>query len=96
MFRLSKHLVENWDRRVGAVPTNAEVNRLIRESKQIQEGCEVQTPGVLFKTISIYWHHKRGLIITVDHYTNKVVSVYTKDMDGPFGIGKRLGVHHHG
>jgi hypothetical protein len=90
-LKLSDHLVQNWDFRVGEVPTEKDVNELIGQAKLIQHGRQVTTGDLCFRILSIYWHVDRGLIITADPYSGKVVSVYTAEMESPFGVGSRLG-----
>ncbi len=90
MLRLSKHLVKNWRRRVGKTPSQKAVNKLIREAVRIQKGKRMVTRFSVLKTLSIYWHVDKEIIITVDRYNKTVVSVYSRvNMAGnqQFGIG---------
>lgn len=79
MLRLSKHFRKNWQRRVdNQEPKPVEVDRIIRQAIRVQKGKQAKTWNSILKTLSIYWHADRNIIITVDHFKNTVVSVYSK------------------
>ena len=94
MLRLSKHFVENWRKRVGNSPTAKGVDDIIRQSVRVQKGKKAITRFSFIKTLTIYWHADLNLIITVDHFTRTVVSVYSKNnmpQDRKLTIGEAQG-----
>ena len=90
MLRLSNHFKDNWRIRVGRVPSADKMRRVLRQSVRIQKGKQIYGRGAWIKTMSIYWHPELHVIITVDHYKNTVVSVYSEDMGGRRPIGDGL------
>lgn len=92
MLELTKHFVENWRKRVGHVPRADEVRRMINQAVRIQKGRRIYGRTSWIKTLSIYWHTGTDLIITVDHFTDKVVSVYSRDMEWNSPIGQVMEV----
>jgi len=77
-MRLSKHFIDNWRKRVGPIPDSKEVDDIIRQAVRVQKGKKAVTRFSFIKTLSIYWHVDLDLIITVDHFTRTIVSVYSK------------------
>ena len=77
-MRLSKHFIANWHKRVGTYPDTKEVDEIIRQSVRVQKGKKAVTRFSFIKTLTIYWHVDLNLIITVDHFTQTIVSVYSK------------------
>jgi len=88
MLKLSKHFVENWDKRVGCVPRARDIRQIINQAVRLQKGRQIAGRTAWIKTLTIYWHTGLNLIITVDHYTDTVVSVYSRDMDRRRPIGE--------
>jgi len=78
MLRLSKHFIENWRKRVGTEPETSNVNDIISQSVRVQKGKKASTRFDFIKTLTIYWHADLSLVITVDHFTNTVVSIYSQ------------------
>lgn len=78
MLKLSQHFIKNWCRRVGTEPDTSNVNDIIAQSVRVQKGKKAATRFSFVKTLTIYWHADLNLIITVDHFTNTVVSIYSK------------------
>lgn len=78
MFRLTKHFIQNWRKRVGTDPAVGEVNTIINQAVRIQKGRKVPGRFKVFKVLSIYWHANQALIITVDPFSRSVVSVYSQ------------------
>ena len=78
MLKLSQHFVKNWRTRVGTDPVASNVNDIIQQSVRVQKGKKATTRFSFIKTLTIYWHADLDLIITVDHFTNTVVSIYSK------------------
>jgi len=94
MLNLSKHFIRNWADRVGQAPSAKNINKLINQAIRVQKGKQIFGRFSHIKTLSIYWHADQEIIITVDHYTKTVVSVYSKaNMSGTnkLGIGECLG-----
>jgi len=87
MLKLSKHFVKNWQRRVGGEPRSAGIRQMICQAVRIQKGLRFITRAGYYKSLTIYWHTGLNIIITVDHFTNTAVSVYSKDMDLKRPIG---------
>ena len=88
MLKLSKHFVENWRKRVGYVPCQAQILEFINQAIRLQKGRRmIGRYGDWINTLTIYWHTEHNLVITVDHYTDTVVSVYSKDMGRRRAIG---------
>ena len=77
MLKLSKHFVENWYKRVGGAPDMRDIGRILRQAVRVQKGRQITGRFSYIKTLTIYWHPDRNVIITVDHFTRTVVSVYS-------------------
>ena len=88
-MRLSKHFVENWQKRVGGTPDPRSVVAMIKDSVVIQKGKRVAIPPIYHPgmqtthTLSIYWQPEMGVIIGVDPFTRTAVSVLTKENRSP-------------
>lgn len=78
MLNLSKHFIKNWRRRVALEPSIQRVTELINQSVRVQKGKRISGRFSHIKTLTIYWHAFENIIITVDHYTQTVVSVYSE------------------
>jgi len=92
MLKLSKHFIMNWNKRVGPTPRSEEIARMIRESVRVQKGRQIFGRTSLIKTLTIYWHVDKNIVITVDHFKSTVVSVYSRaNMAGMRPIGESLG-----
>ena len=79
MLKLSKHFIDNWQERVSAVePTPEKVNDIIRKSVRVQKGREGKSRYSYIKTLTVYCHFGLNITITVDHFTQTVVSVYSQ------------------
>ncbi len=78
-MRLTKNFIENWEKDVGMVPSLHTVLEILKQSAEIQTGQQFIYPGFTIKTLSIYWNVDKDLLLTVDHYTDSVVSVYSKE-----------------
>lgn len=87
MLRLSKHFIENWEKRVGAIPAPADVQRMTHQAVRLQKGFRVFQRGRWFNTLSLYWHTGLDLVISIDHFTGTAVSVYSKTMNQNTGRG---------
>ena len=91
MLKLSKHFVVNWRKRVGGDPDPARTRQVINQAIRIQKGRRmIGRRGDWINTLTIYWHTGLDLVITVDHYRDTVVSVYSKEMGRRRGIGEVL------
>ena len=91
MLKLSKHFVENWNRRVGGAPRADDIRKVINQAVRLQKGRKIAGRYEWIKTLTIYWHADMNLIITVDHYTDTVVSVYSREMEERSLIGDVIG-----
>ena len=97
MLRLSKHFVKNYRERVGNDPSAPQVNKLIRQAVRVQKGRRITGRFSIHKTLTIYWHVEKEIIITVDHFNRTVVSVYSRlNMPREFRIGENTGGYGHG
>jgi len=78
MLKLSKHFVDNWRERVSAeAPNHEEVHDIIRTSVRVQKGREGKSRFSYIKTLTVYCHFGLNITITVDHFTQTIVSVYS-------------------
>lgn len=77
MLRLSKHFCNNWNLRVGGSPDLEEIGMILRQAVRVQKGRQITGRFSYIKTLTIYWHPDRNVIITVDHFRDTVVSVYS-------------------
>ncbi len=78
MLKLSKHFIDNWRERVSANAPNPEaVNDIIKASVRVQKGREAGTRFSYIKTLTVYCHFGLNITLTVDHFTQTVVSVYS-------------------
>ena len=96
MLRLSKHFIANWNKRVGQNPEAEDINRMVNQAIRVQKGRQICGRTAYIKTLTIYWHADKNIIITVDHFTRTVVSVYSRtNMPGMnnFKIGESLGAY---
>ncbi len=90
MLRLTKHFIENWRERVGGEPDPDLVNRIIQEAVRVQKGKRAVGRFAVIKNLSVYCHFTIGVVITVDHYRENVVSVYSeKNMPAHVRLNKR-------
>ncbi len=88
MLNLSKHFIKNWYERVGQSPSAKNINTLINQAIRVQKGKKIFGRFSHIKTLTIYWHADKEIIITVDHYTKTVVSVYSRvNMPGQNKLG---------
>ena len=80
-IELSKHFIRNWERRVGQTPTPERVQRIIDEESVFVQSCENlrQENGAFFRMLAIYWAPEIDILIRVDTYKNKAVSVLTPE-----------------
>lgn len=80
---LSHHFVQRWNRRVGPQkPTVEWIVGLIQcpTTVVIQRGRMFRLPdGEPYNTLTLYWLTVLGVIISVDPFTNTVVSVLSKN-----------------
>ena len=77
---LSKHFCENWERRVGGMPTIEAVRQVMDESVKVQH-CKdlVDQVGRACRQLAVYWHPDLHIIITVDHISETAVSVLSRE-----------------
>lgn len=78
MLKLSKHFIDNWRERVAAdEPSPEKVHDIIRKSVRVLKGRKAVTRFTYIKTLTVYCHFDLNITITVDHFTQTVVSVYS-------------------
>ena len=75
-MQLSKHFVENWQRRVGSWPTEALIDQIIAQSVPVQPSRNLREhDGGHFRMLSIYWHPELDLVLKIDDYRGMAVTV---------------------
>lgn len=79
MLRPSKHFIKNWLTRVDGDPDPCKVNKIIQRAVRVQKGKKAVTRFSFIKTLSIYVDWDLNILITVDHFTNTIVSVYSRE-----------------
>jgi len=78
---LTKHFVENWEKRVGNTPTVKCVKNIIHNSVRIQPFKEFTlVDGAKYKRLGIYWQPDLDIVISVDHLRGCAVSVLTPEV----------------
>jgi hypothetical protein len=76
--KLTGHFLRNWNFRVGGSPTLTLINEFIRHSVRIQRPRMLyESDGKAFPLLAMYWNPEMDIIITVDGYQRKAVSVLT-------------------
>ena len=77
MNYFTEHARKRWDERIGgALPSNKEIERIIRESVVVQKFRRAYTQrGMPMVFLSVYWHTERGIVLKVDEKCGKVVTV---------------------
>lgn len=80
MIELTKHFVENWEKRVGGIPTPETIHEVIRQSVRVQHCADfVLADGSRFRMLATYWHPDLSLILRVDNIEGKAVSVLSDE-----------------
>ena len=75
-YRWSTHAKERWEERIGPVPGERELTRLISESVEVQKFRRTFTPrGRPITVLGAYWHLGRDIILKVDEKARKIVTV---------------------
>ena len=75
-MKLTKHFKDNWRERVGGEVTVEEMVSILRESVIVQWGSMFKkSDGQTFKTMKIYWHPGRQVVIKMDPFGNRAVTV---------------------
>lgn len=78
-MQLSKHFIDNWQKRVGSWPTEACVDQIIAQSVRVQPSKDLhEHDGAHFRMLSIYWHPELDLILKVDDYRGMAVTVLSR------------------
>lgn len=76
MIELTKHFVENWEKRVGGIPTPETIAAVIRQSVRVQHCSDFDlADGSRFRMLATYWHPELSLILRIDNIEGKAVSV---------------------
>ena len=78
-MQLSRHFVDNWQKRVGSWPTESFIDRIIAQSVRVQPSKDLREhDGGHFRMLSIYWHPELDLILKVDDYRGMAVTVLSR------------------
>jgi len=79
-MHLSQHFIENWQCRVGFVPTPDIIGRIVDESVRIQPSKNLRThDGSHFRMLSIYWHPDLNVILKIDDFRGVAVTVLSRE-----------------
>lgn len=80
MIELSEHFCENWEKRVGNMPTPSGVGAFIRGSVKVQQTQDlIDEQGNPVRILSVFWNPDLDLIITVDAVRRIAVSVLSRE-----------------
>ncbi len=78
---LTRHFIENWEKRVGNVPTRQCVNNIMHNAVRVQSFQQfILKDGTKYKRLGIYWHPELDIIISVDQLLGCAVSVLTPEV----------------
>ena len=79
-MKMSKHFIENWEKRVGNTPSIPMIKDIISKSVRVQKFKKyfLANKGI-FVRLAVYWCPELNIIITLDQSTHKLVSVLTPD-----------------
>lgn len=91
MLNLSKHFIKNWIDRVDDNPDRRRVNAIVRRAVRVQKGKRAVTRFSYIKTLTIYVNWDLNILITVDHFNNTIVSVYSPVNMPPETFGSLVG-----
>ena len=98
VIRFSKHFVERWVQRKGTLPCIDDVNAMIEASLRIikQRSLWERIGGTMIQhqELSHYWCHSAGVILLVDDYAGRAVTVITPDMDDKYGARSEKQIGH--
>ena len=87
-MRLSKHFIDNWQKRVGKLPTPGLIRDIIADSIRVHKGMKLRLlDGTPFNTLTIFWHPDLKLILMIDLFSDTAVSVLS-DKNRP-GTGRK-------
>lgn len=77
---LSRHFVDNWQRRMGTVPSESCIREIVGASVRVQPGRELYDGmGRPFRQLALYWDPALGVIIKIDEMRHTAVTVLAKD-----------------
>ena len=77
---LSSHFKDNWQVRVGGEPTEAQIEQLCRESVVVQRARSLMMyDGTPFRTLTLFWHPEKKIVIKLDEFAGVAVSVLCAD-----------------
>ncbi|MBW1666740.1 MAG: hypothetical protein JRJ66_01575 [Deltaproteobacteria bacterium] len=76
MITLSKHFIENWRARVGNEPSPELVQGIMQYGVIVLKPRVLMTPeGKPFKQLGIYWDPELQVIVKIDEFKGRAVSV---------------------
>jgi len=88
---LTRHFVERWHQRLGAVPSIESVNLMISRGQCLKRGRTYYRKRrgsfVPVRTLTQYWSDRHGVIIWVDDSEGRAVTVIVPREPRP-GMGK--------
>jgi hypothetical protein len=85
MVVLSKHFEQRWRERVGTEPSPSVIQEIIDDPKTVRiQACrDLQRPcGGWFRQAAVYWSPALDVIVKIDEYRNRAITVLSKDMRG--------------
>lgn len=91
MVVLSKHFEERWRERVGTEPSPNIVHEIVRDPRTVRvQACrDLRRPcGTHFRQAAVYWSPVLDVIVKIDEFSNRAITVLEKHMNKPTG-GKR-------
>lgn len=79
-MHLTDHFIENWQIRVGNLPTRPMVREIIRQSVPVNPCIDLyDQSGRPYRVYAIYWHPDLDLIIKVDKVAWRAITVLSRD-----------------
>lgn len=85
MVVLSRHFEERWRERVGTEPSPEVIQDIICDPRTVRiQACrDLRRPcGGQFRQAAVYWSPALGVIVKIDEYRNRAITVLSKDMGG--------------
>jgi len=80
MIRLSLHFCDNWLIRVGNWPTEALIQKVLRESVPVHPCRNLfDRDGNSYRVFAIYWHPDLDVVIKVDEYAGRAITVLSRE-----------------
>jgi len=80
LIRLSEHFCDNWLERVGNWPNRRLIKRILKESVPIHPCRNLYDEnGNPYRIFAIYWHPDMDVVIKVDEFENRAVTVLSRE-----------------